>query len=1219
MRFLGLALLLCLRQDVPELIGRLGDDDPVVRDEAADQLVRGYAGWRRALEERRDATRDEDLRDRLSKILAEGRRRGLRDELGVALPDRVRRAFPGFAEALFSTKPEDRAAAMRGLKQTFNAEAEQNRFPGLFLTPGEMKRIFPLLRAALDPAPEFERQRHEWVGVLCAHDGLLDVPEWAAAARELFKDPSKTVREHALVNLANRVARPDDLEDLIARWDTLDVNGRWRVLHEVAGRKLESAYPFLRRELDDPERGETAARLILQHRLAPLRESALLFMDRHLSKIHWMDTFEHLEVHEASPLLLRKLRETRGNEAEILSMLGRRGAPEAADAAAGCLGHSDWRVRDAAVRCLQGIGSPRHAPAVARLLREFCESPDPPDIAKFYPVPAEGLLVRWEAGEEIAGLLEFLPKLSFYQLDPGAVLGKLKPPGAGKKLAVFLRPGDPTAYRALELLAAAGFADDARAHLDAIRALFQDPAFGKDVLFRCAARLGLRELIPLLLDHLDAPGLFRPGSALAELWTPEERKAALSDPDPKARIGGILAAGSEPGLLDPLLRDPEPRVRRALASVLNQRIDEEASALLLQLAKDPDPSVSEAAVNAFFFTHRPLWVAERLADLLRHPAPALRLRAAAYVTRDFVRVHSDLLRGLLEDPDPKLREALATASPFLDKDASAKALRTLEKETDAGVLVTTLYRLSDAFTDEERGSALLRLYERLARQKPADLVATRSYSFLGEVVQDAAKVLETASRLLPGAKGADFEPVLLRLLASDEVVYQKGAAAALALLGSRPAVPRLVELVESPAGDEAAEALAKLKAFPAKFLRHGDPEIRKRAVHAAALSKDSALFDILLEAAAELSGDPFTEAVEALAATARPDQAARLLRLMATPVAQDRRTVLEKLRRFPVPELTEPVAEFLDDNYFVRGSAAEFLMDAGGDRYAEKMARQTGGYGARVVSRYGLRSHVGPLLQWLEVPGNPAMNGAAVDVVRTLAELGMREHLPAAVAKLKALPPESRRLMLFDVVRLGGRDVVLGELRGGDPETRLAAAHALFAAGARDPEIRQVAREQPARAGSVIVALGDRELAERALERPGASEAEWAVAARLGVERARARAAEALRRKPEALLFELQRAWKPHEFPRGYDGHEWMTWRKGSALLEKLCRDWGREIVFGTPPPEGFAESFVRGARMEDLFEALPWKASFHVDARDRIVVDRLENSVAGWIERLTR
>ena len=61
---------------------------------------------------------------------------------------------------------------------------------------------------------------------------------------------------------------------------------------------------------------------------------------------------------------------------------------------------------------------------------------------------------------------------------------------------------------------------------------------------------------------------------------------------------------------------------------------------------------------------------------------------------------------------------------------------------------------------------------------------------------------------------------------------------------------------------------------------------------------------------------------------------------MITPIADDRKAVMNQIRKYPMLEMAERVAEYLDDNYYVNPYAAMFLLEADARKYAVKIARR---------------------------------------------------------------------------------------------------------------------------------------------------------------------------------------------------------------------------------------------------------------------------------------
>src|SRR5262245_32826258 len=141
-RLLLMALLLAPQDELRTWLDRLASDHPAARDEAAEKRVGGYATWRPALDRAPPEATDAALQARRRGVLAEGEFRAHRERFRASLPERVRRQYPDFADALFSKNPERRLAAVQALGQIY-APVEKGPFAKLFLSPNEARRSLP--------------------------------------------------------------------------------------------------------------------------------------------------------------------------------------------------------------------------------------------------------------------------------------------------------------------------------------------------------------------------------------------------------------------------------------------------------------------------------------------------------------------------------------------------------------------------------------------------------------------------------------------------------------------------------------------------------------------------------------------------------------------------------------------------------------------------------------------------------------------------------------------------------------------------------------------------------------------------------------------------------------------------------------------------------------------------------------------------------------------
>ncbi|HSG39028.1 MAG TPA: HEAT repeat domain-containing protein, partial [Thermoanaerobaculia bacterium] len=326
-------------------------------------------------------------------------------------------------------------------------------------------------------------------------------------------------------------------------------------------------------------------------------------------------------------------------------------------------------------------------------------------------------------------------------------------------------------------------------------------------------------------------------------------------------------------VLEGLLIDEEPAVRRAAAFGLGELEDPEAQGALYRALLDSDRETGVLAVEALGKTGArvvdvlegllSLPEEERWARLLPHlfrfkeetivalaergltnPDPELRLRSAYALSREPFPQALPTLRKLLADPEPRVRAWAARAVALVDGGEDLAALRPLLDDADAGALIQAL-RSARSLVAAGKAQPTAQWAPRLAAllDDPRPGVRTSALEAAGAW---AAASPEIATILLARASGGE--------------TWERGTALVALAQGKHPraaeAVASAVEVPDETLRARAAEAAGAL-GLPAggALLERlaGDASVRVRS---AALSAWLAADDKAGEVARKALADP---------------------------------------------------------------------------------------------------------------------------------------------------------------------------------------------------------------------------------------------------------------------------------------------------------------------------------------------------------------------------
>lgn len=221
-------------------------------------------------------------------------------------------------------------------------------------------------------------------------------------------------------------------------------------------------------------------------------------------------------------------------------------------------------------------------------------------------------------------------------------------------------------------------------------------------------------------------------------------------------------------LLSPLLRDPDPLVRRTAAESLGKIGDPTAAPLLTEALHDSDAAVREAAARALGrLPSVNSSIGEALIGFLRDPDEDVRRAAAqALAAAEWQPSMLDRLAVLLQDPEAAVRRAAGHALLSAEGRTSrvTAALAEAAEDPDPMVRQWAIAALAE-ISGEEAAPALV---ERLARDR-AEGVRTEAAYRLG-FVGDRSVVAK-----LDGAALRDASAGLRRWLQQSRAALTKGS------------------------------------------------------------------------------------------------------------------------------------------------------------------------------------------------------------------------------------------------------------------------------------------------------------------------------------------------------------------------------------------------------------------------------------------------------------
>ena len=971
------------------------------------------------------------------------------------------------------------------------------------------------------------------------------------------------------------------------------------LLERAAARRVEDE--LLRKNFDNP----WAVEMVCRHRHPRLLAEALDVALRNPAG-HSPE-----RLREAGAAAVPALRKALGANREALKALVDLGATEAApDVAARLLEKDDEAL--SLIQALEKIGGPEQAPAVAEAVRRHVERARTDKKAWFPSSDAFKLLGRWGAGPELLSLIPLMEEIVDYDGQLEFALRSARPAGAGEALVPLLSSPKPDlVLKALGLMSDLGVPSKGMPSPDALRAALGAPEtwHGRGAA-RSLGKLGFRDLVPVFLDAPEEAA----AEFFKELWTTAEASAALRSADPRERRAALYALKDvEPSLaeLEALAADADPRVRLALAKIYGTVLLPAPPGPLARLLSDPSMGVAEAAFTAALA--RKDLPGGREASL-RHPYARVQLRALQYVDVEWMLAHPDVAEALAFAEDPWVVESYEERRfhLFVGDGAPGRLrafIRTEPKADRLSSLLVDLRKRPPAFRVEPLEGMLDRLHG-----MPAEKELVRG---LHDVALNSAQTARLALDELVKADEARGRAAALRLFTSPHTELR--AAAAEFVPGGKDVEAGLLELLRTKDGDAAAKALGRLKRIPRELLRDPDPEIRRKALLAVAVSRPPEFFDDVLAVWSASTEERGGESTALLAAYIDESRGPKLLEALRAPRDRVRAQALGFLAQLASTDASAQAVELLADTGEVAAAAIHYLLARGAAVPAETLllAAPWPGMEMEVVERLNLREHLPRIVERLA--NDPERFGQEY-LYQALARMGAEGALPGAIRCLRAQPPGmSRERFVPVVVALGGKDAIpelFSELRGPDPQSRHGAALALAELGVGDPEVIRILSINPRSTANLVAlaAAGRRDLVEKEFRRLGDA-ATMAVAAKIGIPCARARALEMLDQDPGPILAQLRIAWGERFFD--WRSHGVPTIPSRSLALAAREAGWARGVV-------GVLDPDVRegSAGPEFSYEVFGLKAgdwSYYVDAPGRVVVTRQAQVIRRWKDVLTK
>ena len=764
--------------------------------------------------------------------------------------------------------------------------------------------------------------------------------------------------------------------------------------------------------------------------------ATLATRDRRLlePEIHRMGTLLDLEALEA--VLEEQARGTSTRPAWLLDVYDRLGLVD--KYVTKLRNARKWRERAFAAELLGRVGNAKAVPALLETVRATrVEDGDVREIALRAlariadPRAVEPLIRALQTSEVWLAprIADILSRHGDLVVDPLiSFLGQSAPHPARAWAANVL--GEVQAQRAFAVLVA-GLSDPE----DEVRAK-SATALG---------RLGDRRAISYLLDHLlTDPAPFvrtRIAATLGQFHEPEvidRLVRALGDQAWWVRMRSVEALGQigsvAEGPLLVALDDPDPEIR-SRAAVALERL--EVPARLVRMIQRGEGVFETMDTLAKFAT---AGAYELLADLLRHPAAAVRAAVVGAIRRAQRRdIAPRLVELARQDPDAIVRASAFDALGDLEAKAAAPAALEGLADPDPGVRASAIDLLAKAGNPETIG----RLRDCTSDPEPAVRVA-------------AATAL---GRLGTAAAQPDFQ----RLIEDGDIAVRAAAALGAAEAGLTTMATGLAGLLGDaapPVQRAAAVALGKLgdpsavRALARRF-DGATPELRDAIIEATSqidLKAVTGLLDSLVRSRDEAG---LLGAIRILSRRSAPAAARALCHLAENPEPAVRSATVEALGRQGGPEAAEATAAGLHDpSETVRAAAvdagARLQLEAHG---GDILRMLQGDPAPRVRERAALASG------WLRLGGGEA----------ALLTICHQEH-PVAVraAAALALGMYQQESIVARVLEMGDgaavRDHLLAQLKS-DAAYRLLARKL---SPARRLELRALGTAGPEVAGTVL-------------------------------------------------------------------------------------------------------------------------------------------------------